>query len=65
MNNWENFKKKEPEAKPEGREINGMYRCQFCQAFVFNATYFPVDKILKYKCADGHVSFIEDFKVSF
>lgn len=64
MSGWDSFKKK-PEQKPESREIGGMYQCQFCPKYVFGATYFPLDKVLKYKCEDGHLSFLEDFRVAF
>lgn len=67
MSTWEEFKKRQTpdEAKPVGREIQGTYRCQLCNDFVFKATYYPNDSILKYRCVNDHVNFIEDFKVAF
>ena len=62
--NWESFKPNQ-ETKPEGREVGGCYQCQFCPKFVYTATYYPLDLVLKYRCEDGHLSFIEDFRVAF
>lgn len=63
MSDWDKFKKKE--SRVEGRSIGGCYRCQFCPEIVLEATYFPMDQVLKYRCTQDHVSFIENFKVSF
>lgn len=65
MNSWQEFKKNKPEPRPEGMQIGGVYRCQFCPDIVMGGTYFPQDQVLKYKCKDDHLNFIEDFKVAF
>lgn len=69
MSNWEKFKNPQSqptgEEKPQGRKIGGNYRCQFCNLHCSSATYFPSDSVLKYVCDEGHVSFIEGFKLAF
>lgn len=62
MSDWDKLKKQN---EPQGREIMGTYRCQFCDAFVFHATYFPIDEVLKYRCSEDHLNFLENFKVAF
>lgn len=64
MSKWEDFGKKEEKSRPEGKEIGGVYMCQFCNKMVLGATYYPLDFVLKYKCEDEHTSFIEGFKLS-
>lgn len=65
--NWERFQNQnQPDGdKPQGREIGGMYQCQFCPVYVTEATYYPTDGVLRYKCSEGHVSFLENFRVAF
>lgn len=46
---------------PEGMEISGAFGCQTCHEQVDDAEYFNIEKILKWKCSQGHVSYIEDF----
>lgn len=46
---------------PKGMEIDGSFGCQVCYEQVEEAEYFQVERILKWKCSQGHVSFIEDF----
>ena len=67
MSNWEKFQKKQQQTTEPvpSRPINGMYQCHFCPRFVFEGTYYPTDSILKYKCSEGHTSFVENFKVAF
>lgn len=68
--NWEKFKNKTEEQptgedKPQGRKMGGSYRCQHCPRSCTEAHYFPVDSILRYVCEEGHVNFIENFKLAF
>lgn len=70
MSNWEKFKKKEQQSptgedEPVGRPIGGNYLCQYCNRSVHEATYYPLDAVLKYMCSEGHVSFIEKFYLAF
>lgn len=67
--NWEKFKQQTGEPTGDqgvpGRKIGGNYRCQFCNLSCSSATYYPSDSVLKYVCAEGHASFIENFKLAF
>jgi len=47
--------------KPKGFEIDGAFGCQTCFEQCDIAEYFSVEKILKWKCSEGHISFVEDF----
>lgn len=51
------------QAKPEGVVIDGTFGCQHCRDSADEAEYFPGEKILKWTCQDGHVSFIEEFSL--
>lgn len=46
---------------PEGIQIDGAFGCQTCYEQVDEAEYFPVEKILKWKCSESHISYIEEF----
>jgi len=37
--------------------------CQICFEYVDDAEYYPIEKLLKWKCSQGHVSFIEEFRL--
>jgi formylmethanofuran dehydrogenase subunit E len=63
MSNWKDMKKSEE--KPVGRKIYGTYRCQYCPECVFEGMYYPKDQLLRYVCKDDHISYIENFRVSF
>lgn len=43
--------------------IEGSFGCQFCFEQVGDATYYAVQKLLKWTCSEGHVSFVEDFSL--
>ena len=47
--------------KPVGIPIDGGFGCQVCHEHVDVAEYFNVEKILKWKCSEGHISYVEDF----
>lgn len=68
--NWEKFKSQAEQQQTgdqivPGRKIGGNYQCQFCKLSCDSATYYPSDSVLKYVCAEGHASFIENFKLAF
>lgn len=57
-------KKAESAAPPEPTMvIDGCFNCQVCDNPVDEADYFQREKILRWKCDEGHVSFIEDFSL--
>ena len=47
-------------AAPRGRIIVGAFDCQECSGQSIEAEYFAAEKYLRWECAEGHVSFIED-----
>ena len=49
------------EEAPKGLEISGAFGCQTCHEQCDDAEYFPIEKILKWKCSEGHISYVEDF----
>lgn len=49
------------EEVPKGIPVDGAFGCQTCYEQCEDAEYFRVEKILKWKCSEGHVSYIEDF----
>jgi hypothetical protein len=48
---------------PKGMEISGAFGCQTCREQCDDAEYFRIEKILKWKCSEGHISYIEDFEL--
>ena len=60
--NWKKFKEKKSQGgEPEGVMTYGTYMCQFCNEMVFEGKYFPVDRVLSYKCTKDHLSIVENF----
>jgi hypothetical protein len=47
--------------KPEGMPVEGGFSCQTCYEQVDVAEYFRIEKILKWKCSEGHISYVEEF----
>jgi hypothetical protein len=47
--------------RPKGMEISGSFGCQTCYEQCDEAEYFMVEKILKWKCSEGHISYVEEF----
>lgn len=41
--------------------LDGSFNCQFCDECIDEAAYYAPQKILKWTCEQGHVSFIEEF----
>lgn len=37
--------------------------CQICGEYVDGANYHPVEKLLTWRCSQGHTSFIEEFRL--
>lgn len=56
------IKQAQTQQKPEGVIIDGTFGCQRCSESVDEAEYFPVEKFLRWKCSQGHLSYIEDFR---
>jgi formylmethanofuran dehydrogenase subunit E len=48
---------------PEGILIEGSFTCMTCDEVVEEANYLPVDKMLGWKCSNGHKSAIENFSL--
>ncbi len=48
---------------PKGMVLDISAHCQICFESVDEAEYFPIEKILKWKCSKAHISFIEEFKL--
>jgi hypothetical protein len=46
---------------PKGAIVEGGFSCQECYEQVDEAEYFRIEKILKWKCSEGHVSYVEEF----
>lgn len=46
---------------PKGMPIDGGFSCQTCYEQVDEAEYFRMEKILRWKCSEGHVSYVEEF----
>lgn len=57
----EEFLKKSPAEVPKGKMIEGNFACQDCFEVVYEGEVFRIEKILKWKCSQGHVSFIENW----
>ena len=47
--------------KISGIIIDGAFGCQQCFECVDEAEYFQRERLLKWECQHGHVSYIEDF----
>lgn len=47
----------------KGMEVDCDVQCQICHEYVDGAEYFVVERLLKWKCSQGHTSFIEDFRL--
>jgi hypothetical protein len=52
----------EPE-RPDQVDFEGVYQCHFCDEKVYRAVYLPEEKILTWKCSNGHKSFLEKFSI--
>ena len=52
-----------PKAPEPTLVIDGTFGCQTCDLTCDEAEYFQPEKILRWKCAEGHVSFIEEFRL--
>jgi len=53
--------KSSPGEAPKGIVIDGAFGCQTCYEQCDEAEYFPIEKILRWKCSEGHMSYIEEF----
>lgn len=49
------------EETPKGELIEGGFMCQTCHEQCDDAEYFRIEKILKWKCSEGHISYVEEF----
>jgi hypothetical protein len=59
---FSDFVAQEQEAEaPKGMVIDGGFSCQECFEQVDEAEYFRLEKILKWKCSEGHISYVEEF----
>lgn len=64
MSRWDNLGKKEqPQRRYDQVPVEGEFQCQVCGVYVPAAVYLPQEKLLTYKCLEGHKSFIEKFSV--
>lgn len=43
--------------------IDGSFGCQTCNFCCDEADYFMNERILRWKCPEGHVSYIEEFSL--
>ncbi len=60
MGKLEDFMRK-PGPAPKGETIDLDGMCQRCFENVDEAEYFYIEKLLKWVCSQGHVSYLEDF----
>jgi hypothetical protein len=58
---FKEFKGNQPTVKPMGIPVDGTFRCQLCPLTVDEAEYFQIQRVLRWKCEEGHVSLIEKF----
>lgn len=47
----------------KGMEMQADVMCQVCHVYVDTAEYFHVEKVLRWRCPEGHTSFIEEFNL--
>lgn len=47
----------------KGMEIECDVSCQVCHEYVDGAEYFHAERVLKWTCRHGHISFIEEFRL--
>lgn len=48
---------------PKGEVIDVDVLCQRCFITVDEAEYFYIEKLLKWVCSEGHVSYLEEFRL--
>lgn len=53
----------EPKRETPTMSLDVDVSCQICFEYVDDATYYPVEKLLKWKCSQGHISFMEEFRL--
>ena len=58
---FQDFLAKPEKEKPEPLIIDGMFSCQTCNTYVYEAKLYQTEKLLVWKDEAGHVSFVEDF----
>lgn len=63
MSKLSEFMKAQETQPKTGMEIDINATCHTCNERVNSGEYFPNDKVLKWTCSQGHVSFIEGFKL--
>lgn len=51
----------DPMSDPE--EVGGSFDCQECSATVHEAFYFDEERLLVWRCPEGHKSAIEGFHI--
>lgn len=63
MSKFDEFMKAQSSAPSPvtGTIIDGAFGCQTCFECVDEAEYFQQNRLLKWVCDHGHVSYIEDF----
>jgi hypothetical protein len=63
-NRWSDVGKgKKEDASPFQIHLEGTYVCQHCAQYVDGAEYLPDQKVLTWKCTNGHKSWIEGFSI--
>lgn len=50
---------------PQGEEVGGAFTCQVrdCWSTVSRARYLEEIKVLTWKCEEGHINQVEDFRI--
>lgn len=60
---FDEFNKQTAEEVRQAEILDGTYGCQTCDEHVEEAEWFITQKILRWKCSAGHMSFIEEFSL--
>ena len=58
---FEEFLAQKKPVAPESMTIEGAFGCQQCFEESGSAEYFAMEQYLRWECAKGHISFIEDW----
>jgi len=63
MSKFDEFMKRPAPSRPKGQEIGGSFQCQVCFDEAEIAEYHNRERLLIWRCAEGHESFIEEFRL--
>jgi len=60
LTKFDEFLKAQAKTPTVGMQIDGSFQCQVCREETDIAEYFHRERLLRWKCPEGHLSYIEE-----